>query len=75
MQLKRLDLIQKIICVCCVLHNICIDMGDAGDDFEIIPNEPGNGDREPIPPQPQATRGMARDAIVATFAQRMLEGE
>lgn len=50
-------------------------MGDAGDDFEIIPNEPGNGDREPIPPQPQATRGMARDAIVATFAQRMLEGE
>lgn len=31
MQLQRLELIQNVICVCCVLHNICIDMGDTGD--------------------------------------------
>lgn len=75
MQLRRLDLIQKVICLCCVLHNICIDMGDAGDDFEIIPIEPAAADRGPVAPQPQGGRRIARDEIVATFAQRILEGE
>lgn len=77
MQLQRLGLIQDVICVCCVLHNICIDMGDTGNYLEILPNEAAAAVREaaPQPPlQPRPCRATTRDAIDATFAQRLLQG-
>lgn len=79
MQLKRLELIQKVIVVCCMLHNMCIDMGDTGDIFGLIPNveEPPAEPQPPAQPQAQPQPGgrIARDQIVDVFAQRMLEGE
>lgn len=71
-----MDIIQKIISVCCVLHNICINMGHTDvDDFPIIPAD-AEGDQEwPEPLQePSAVRGrLVRDEIVEAFALRQLE--
>ncbi|XP_055839397.1 putative nuclease HARBI1 [Episyrphus balteatus] len=38
-QLYRLDLVQKVIVVCCILHNLCIDYGDV--DSGNLPLPPG----------------------------------
>lgn len=77
MQLHRLELIQNVICVCCVLHNICLDMGDTGSDFESIPNEPPDTVRIAPPqssPKSRSGRATARNEVVALFAERLLQG-
>lgn len=75
MQIKRLDLVQKIVSTCCCLHNICIDVGDiAVDDFEELPPEEvnvGEGGNANAPPAGQMAQGLVRDEIVNIFAQRM----
>lgn len=71
MQHCRMELIQKIISVCCILHNICIDMGDTDvDDFPIIPEIAG-GEDQPQPQEPAARARLVRDEIVQTFAVRL----
>lgn len=37
MQLYRLSLVQKVITVCCMLHNLCIDFGDVDADDLPLP--------------------------------------
>lgn len=76
MQLKRIELIQKIISVCCMLHNICIDMGDADvNDLPLpLPLQADMVDEQPVtapelPPQ-HGQRQIARSTIVAVFAER-----
>lgn len=75
MQHCRMELIQKVIGVCCIFHNICIDMGDTDvDDFPIIPDIAGGEDQPPPQPQAPAARArLARDEIVQTFAIRLLD--
>lgn len=78
-QVKRVAVIQKIIAVCAVLHNICIDMGDFGVDDIPMPNWPNvlpplqPDQEESIPPQMvqgMPARRNAVDVIVDIFAQR-----
>lgn len=75
MQLKRVDAIQAVVTASCILHNMCIDLGDMDmDDFE---NVDGTDPEEAAPPPPpqqpvgEVSRGNVRDEIVAIFAQRI----
>lgn len=74
MQFQRLDLIQRVITTCCILHNICINAGDTvvDDDLNIPP------EAEPEEPVPALGRGRrapyvrkARDIIVSIYEQRI----
>lgn len=72
-QVQRVAVIQKIIAVCAVLHNICIDMGDLDVNDIPLPNvlPPPQPDQEELnPPQGMPARRNAVDAIVEIFAQR-----
>lgn len=74
MQLQRLELVQRVIGVCCVLHNVCIDMGDTDvDDFEqLLPDRIAvENEREEAPAAVRGRR-LIRDEIVAKFAERLL---
>lgn len=78
MQLKRLSLIQKIISVCCMLHNICIDMGDA--EVDDLPMPTNSVYQDPVelaapvaaPPLPQLRRRkrpIARISVIQMFTE------
>lgn len=77
MQLRRTHLIQQVISVCCVLHNLCIDMGDTIDldAFGVLPANEDVEDEAAPPPQLNRQRRLVRDEIVATFAGRILLGD
>ena len=75
-QAQRIDVVQKMIAVCSVLHNICIDFGDqVVNDLSL-----SNGIPEPqpdldicsqiIPAQQLPFRRNAVDVIVDIFDQR-----
>lgn len=75
MQLRRPHLIQKIVSVCCMLHNLCIEMGADVDlnAFGIPAND--NDDDNIAPPhvsRANPQRQSARDEIVPIFAERLL---
>lgn len=81
MQLSRVEAIQKVISVCCVLHNLCIDLGDTFEeegDEDYVPDDCEGDDELPPPPQPQPPGRLgrlfqgrlARDEIVEIFARR-----
>lgn len=75
MQLQRLDLVQKVIAVCCVLHNVCIDMGDteAPDFAQLLPDCIAvENEEEQAAAAADRGRRLIRNEIVATFAERLL---
>lgn len=74
-QVQRVAVIQKIIAVCCVLHNICIDMGDVEVDDLSLPNElpAPQPDQDTNPQQIEQeiiVRRNAVDVIVDIFVER-----
>lgn len=79
MQLQRLPLIQKIISVCCLLHNVCIDCGDTNmNDFEVLPiatperdqpNDIPNEERRRRPNENAQPK--ARDVIIGIYERRL----
>lgn len=74
MQISRVAAIQKVICVCCILHNMCIDLGDVEmDDFENCEGVDDDDNNEPPPQAPDGavSVGWVRNEIVAIFAQRL----
>lgn len=74
-QVQRVAVIQKIIAVCCVLHNICIDMGDVEVDDLWLPNDlpAPQPDQDTNPQQIEQeiiVRRNAVDVIVDIFVER-----
>lgn len=67
MQLYRLDLVQKVITVCCMLHNLCIDFGDVNTDDLPLPrnmNEEILNQNIPLPPLPPTPPQIHRGRVV-----------
>lgn len=72
MKLRRLDLIQKIVAVCCVLHNLCIDMGtDVDLNLFGEPIAEGIHDQQVVQHPINERRRLVREEIVEIFAQRL----
>lgn len=88
MQLYRLNLVQKVITVCCMLHNLCIDFGDVdADDLPLPPHVNEEFLNDNVPPEPRAPtppqirplvrpgrQPIAREGIVNVFAERLAAG-
>lgn len=81
MQLRRVELIQKVISVCCILHNLCIDMGDINvEDLPAPVNVREHDDGDELAPLPilppvqpvHPRRRIVRDEIVAVFEERLV---
>lgn len=72
MQICKIEVAQKIVSVCCLFHNMCINMDEMNiNDFALLPDNAENDDLAPDAAAVAPTQTLARTEIVAIFADRL----